>query len=95
MVNAWEENPWNTEAFFVVPRVFQNKWGRVSKQVVEVATFGAGSVPAYGDNTDIPCVLLHLPCYVRRLPRPQPKGAPHFKTDQWHRDQAEHVRGLS
>jgi len=68
VVNAWEENPWNTEAFFVVPRVFQNKWGRVSKQVVEVATFGAGSVPAYGDNTDIPCVLLHLPCYVRRLP---------------------------
>ena len=23
VVNAWEENPWNTEAFFVVPRVFQ------------------------------------------------------------------------
>jgi hypothetical protein len=35
-VNTWEENPWNTEAFFVVPRVFHCSWGRASKHIVEV-----------------------------------------------------------
>jgi hypothetical protein len=96
VVNAWEENPWNTEAVFVVPRVFQCSWGRTSKHIHEVGVFAASSIPDYGEGTDIPCVVLHLPCYLRSLPPPRrldiasrPKGA------EWHRQQAEYVRGLS
>jgi hypothetical protein len=96
VVNVWEESPWTTEAFFVVPRVFQCNWGRASKQIQEVGVFPAASIPDYGEDTDIPCVLLHLPCYVRSLPSPrrldQPPRSP---GEQWHREQAEHVRGLS
>jgi hypothetical protein len=96
IVSAWTEHPWNTEAFFVVPRVFQRDWGRVSKHILDLGTFASATVPDYGGLTDIPCVVLHLPCYVRCLPplrrmvsSPRPAGY------AWHQEQAEHVRGLS
>jgi hypothetical protein len=96
LVSAWIESPWRTEVFFLIPRVFQRDWGRVSKHVVEVGTFAAAVIPDYADHTDIPCVMLHLPCYIRSLPPcrrmeppPRPKGG------KWHRAQAEHMRGMS
>jgi hypothetical protein len=96
VVNAWIESPWDMEAFFLVPRVFQRDWGRVSKHVVELGTHPAATIPEYGNNTDIPCVLLHLPCYVRSLPLTRrmdtPAGPP---GGEWHREQAEYVCGLS
>ena len=96
VVNVWEENPWNTEAFFIVPRVFQRSWGRASKHIVELETFAAATVPDYSDDTDIPCVVLHLPCYVRVLPSPRLLDfAPTSADAHWHLDQAEFVRGLS
>jgi hypothetical protein len=79
-----------------VPRVFQRDWGRVSKHFVEIGTFGAHTIPDYGGDTDIPCIVLHLPCYVCSLPpprgvdlSPQPAGF------SWHQEQAEYVHGLS
>jgi hypothetical protein len=96
VVNAWTEQPWDTEAFFIIPRVFQRDWGRVSKHIQELGRHVSDTIPDYGDHTDIPCILLHLPCYVRTLPLPRwmdgptrPQGA------EWHQEQAEHVRGLS
>jgi hypothetical protein len=96
VMNAWIERPWDTEAFFVIPRVFQQDWGRVSKQIVEVGHYASTTIPDYGNQTDIPCVLLHLPCYVHSLPPhrrmdlpPRPQGG------EWHQEQAEYVRGLS
>lgn len=96
VVTAWTENPWNTEAFFVVPRVFQRDWGRVSKHIVELGHHAASTIPDYGPDTDIPCIMLHLPCYVRSLPSPRWMDAPSRPTGgEWHRAQAEFVRGLS
>ena len=96
VVNAWTEHPWDMEAFFLVPRVFQRTWGRTSKHIHEVGLHMAGTIPEYGGTTDIPCILLHLPCYIRSLPLhsrmdsfARPKGP------QWHQEQAEYVRGLS
>jgi hypothetical protein len=92
---AWIERPWDMEAFFVIPRVFQRDWGRVSRHIMELGTFTADSVPVFGLTTDIPCVILPLPCYVRSLPPrrldepSQPPGS------EWHRDQAEQLHGLS
>ena len=92
VVNAWEENPWNTEAFFIVPRVFQCSWGRASKHIQEVGIVPAASIPDYGEGTDIPCVMLHLPCYVRSFPSPrQLDQPPRPQGEQWHREQAEHA----
>ena len=96
VVFAWIERPWDTEAFFVVPRVFQRDWGRVSRHLVELGVFPAASVPVYGLATDIPCVILHLPCYVRSLPPPRRLDEPSRPPgSEWHRDQAEQLRGLS
>jgi len=96
VLTAWTEHPWDTEAFFLIPRVFQRDWGRVSKHIVELQTYPAATVPEYGTTTDIPCILLHLPCYVRSLPpirwMDSPTGPPGA---EWHREQAEYVRGLS
>jgi hypothetical protein len=96
VLNVWVEQPWTTEAFFLVPRIFQRDWGRASKHVMECGTVAPAGIPIYGTHSDIPCVLLHLPCYVRCLPltrwmepAPRPKGA------EWHREQAEFVRGMS
>jgi hypothetical protein len=96
VLNAWTERPWDTEAFFVIPRVFQRDWGRVSKQILEMRHYAAATVPDYGTNTDIPCVLLHLPCYVRSLPPPRwMDQSSRPQREEWHREQAEYVRGLS
>jgi hypothetical protein len=96
IVTAWTEHPWNTEAFFVVPRVFQRDWGRVSKHIRELGTFASATVPDYGDLTDIPCLVLHLPCYVRSLPPLRGVDSPARPAGYaWHADQAEYVRGLS
>jgi hypothetical protein len=96
VIFAWIERPWDTEAFFVVPRVFQRDWGRVSRHIVELGVFPAASVPVYGLSTDIPCVILHLPCYVRSLPPPRRLDEPpRPPRSEWHRDQAEQLRGLS
>ena len=43
VVNAWIEYTWDKEAFFLIPRVFQWDWGRMSKHVVELGTHPAAS----------------------------------------------------
>jgi hypothetical protein len=96
LATAWTEHPWDTEAFILVPRIFQRDWGRVSKHVLELGTFAADTIPDYGVDTDIPCVLLHLPCYVRSLSPLRRLDPPsQYPEMEWHREQAEHVRRLS
>jgi hypothetical protein len=96
LASAWTEYPWTTEVFLVIPRVFQRDWGRVSKHVVELGTFAAEVIPDYGGTTDIPCVLLHLPCYVRSLPPPRTPSRPvRIEGMEWHQEQADFVRGLT
>jgi hypothetical protein len=96
VVNAWTEQPWGTEAFFIIPRVFQRDWGRVSKHIQELGQHASDTIPDYGETTDIPCILLHLPCYVRTLPLPRWMDGPARPPGtEWHQEQAEYVRGLS
>lgn len=94
VVNFWVEVPWHTECFFLVPRVFQRKWGRVSKYIREVGVFDPALVPGYGGLSDIPCVLLHLPCHVRCRSAPRLDRIARPTGEHWHRRQAEHLRGL-
>ena len=96
VVTAWTEQPWHTEAFFLIPRVFQRDWGRASKHIQDLGLHAADIIPAYSGTTDIPCVLLHLPCYVRSLPQIRWMDIPSRPAGtEWHQDQAEYVRGLS
>ena len=69
VVNAWIKHPWDTEAFFFIPRVFQRDWGQASKHIVDLGLLPPLDIPDY--DSDIPCVLMHLPCYVHSLPPPR------------------------
>ena len=68
MVNAWEENPWNPEAFFMVPHVFPKQVVALT-QMVEVQTFAAAGIQDYGNTMDVPCLLLYFLCYINCFPQ--------------------------
>jgi len=93
VLNVWVEQPWNTEAYFILPRIFQRRWGNKSKHIRELATVDSREVPG-GHDSDIPVVILHLPCFVRSLPSPSMDRASRPSGDRWHSEQADHVRGL-
>jgi len=97
VLDVWIEQPWHTEAFFVVPRIFQRRWGRKSKHLTEILLAkNPLSVPG-AQESDIPIVVLHLPCYVRSLPPPSSSrlDEPAKPTwADWHLEQADYVRGL-
>ena len=93
VLHVWIEQPWNTESFFVVPRIFQRRWGRKSKHIVEVAVVEPDYVPGF-TGSDIPVVILHLPCFVRSTPDPRLDTPPKPIGAQWHQKQADYVRGL-
>jgi hypothetical protein len=93
VVESWIEQPWTTEAYFLVPRIFQRRWGRVTKHIIELDVIEPQLIPGGGDG-DIPIVLLHLPCFVCLLPPPRLDRTPKPHVAKWHVEQAEHVRGL-
>jgi hypothetical protein len=95
-LRSWVQSPGDTSGIFIIPRIMQRQWGRVSKSVQERGVYHAGLLPdPYRFQAHLPFVLLYVPTHtptMRRdrmeLPAPaQPKG--------WHKHQAEQVRGLS
>lgn len=93
VLNVWIEQPWSTEAYFLVPRIFQRRWGHKSKYIRELAIVDAREVPG-GQNSDIPVVVLHLPCFTRSLPSPSMDRPTVSHGPKWHSEQADYVRGL-
>ena len=94
VVEFWTEAPLSTEAFFVIPRIFQRRWGRKNKHIVDWGALDPRVVPGAGDS-DIPFVILHLPCHIRSLPPPVRLDRPSQPyRHRWHSEQAEYVRGL-
>ena len=92
-LHAWAEQPRSTESFFVVPRIFQRRWGRKSKRVVEVAVVEPDYAPGFA-GSDIPVVTLHLPCFARSAPDPRLGTPPKPVGAQWRQKQAGCARGL-
>ena len=78
---------------FVIPRIFQQRWGRKLKHIVEVAVVEPQFVPGFSES-DIPVIILHLPCFVCSLPADRLDPSPPPYGAKWHSDQADYVRGL-
>lgn len=93
VLNVWIERPWFTEAYFVIPRIFQRRWGNKSKHILEVGVVEPWRVPG-AHQSDIAVVILHLPCFVRTLPPPSLDRTSESARLGWHSEQADHVRGL-
>jgi hypothetical protein len=97
-LDAWVESPWNSAGLFLIPRVLQREWAFLSKHIHEVLVIYPHALPPHLQYASlIPLLLLYLPCYVRLLPLPDRMDKLTDRTiyQQWHREQADFVRGLS
>jgi hypothetical protein len=95
----WTESPWTTSITVVVPRILMRQWSRVSKAAVVSGPFACASLPADARHPlRIPVMLVHIATHVRCLPSPVSSlrmDAPPLPSDaEWHREQAELLRGL-
>jgi hypothetical protein len=96
-LEVWVENARITRGLFLIPRIMQKDWGRLSRHIVEVATVYPTNLPdCCSYPTLIPFVLVYVPHFSRcltpsRLDEPTSRG--HYP--KWHAgDQADYLRGL-
>jgi hypothetical protein len=94
LLNLWAEKPLTTRFAVMLPRVMQKEWSNLSKYVKEIGQFKRGTFPSTS-GLPIPAVLLYVAPHVRTLPPPYRKPLPLPASAQWHRQQAETLRGLS
>ena len=94
-LQAWVQSPRTTSAVFLVPRILQRQWGRVSRHVQEVGTFRPQLLPPLVSYPSLfPFVVLYVPPFVPMLGPSRLDKPPVAKPNNWHRRQAEEVRGL-
>jgi hypothetical protein len=75
----------------------QRDWGYLSKHILEVAVLYPQELPfILHYDSPIPFVILYVPRYVRTLPLMDrlEKSADSTFYGQWHREQADYVRGV-
>ena len=95
-LHSWVQSPRDTSAIFLIPRILQRRWGRVCRYIREVGTFLPHQLPrpvAY--SSLLPFVFLHIPPFVPALSPPRMELSSKANQPNWHRRQAEEVRGLS
>jgi hypothetical protein len=97
MLSAWVQRPRTTSALFFVPRIVPGFWFGLSRHVRELPGFKPRDFPlAQQPVLPIPVIVLYIAPHVPSIP------AKHFRLDrppsargaQWHRQQAELLRGL-
>ena len=95
-LSQWVQDPWDTQAIFLVPRVLQRDWGRVAKYIREVGVYCGELLPEPARfEAHIPFVLLHIAPHVPTLRADRMGLPPKAKPPMPHWEQAEEVRGLS
>ena len=95
-LHMWVQTPFDTEAIFIVPRILQKQWGRISRYVKERGVFLSNLLPPpYAFTSNLPFVLLHIAPHVSSITGRRMEQTPHTKPNNWHKRQAEAVRGLS
>jgi hypothetical protein len=94
-LDCWVETPLTMGAIFLVPRVLQRDWSRISHSITEYpATLPRHLPPNCQYDSDIPFVLLAIFPHVRSLDEPrldQPSAA---RAPHWVRAQVEGLHGL-
>ena len=92
---VWVQNPRSTSAVFLLPRILQRQWSRISHHVVEVGTFYPKHLPPPVSYPSLfPYVMLYVPPFVPVLGPSRLDKPAVAKPNNWHRRQAEEVRGL-
>ncbi len=96
LMDLWTESPLDTSFMLVVPRVMQRDWAYLSRYCQRIGCFPREDVPEdYIPGLPIPVVLLYCPPHQRALSNRRHKSTTNAPNGQWHREQAELLRGLS
>lgn len=95
-LHMWVQSPFDTQAIFLVPRILQKQWGRISRYVQELGVFQSDLLPGRAAFVShLPFVFLHLAPHVSH-PRKHRLVLPSVgNRKDWHHHQAEEVSGLS
>ena len=94
VLGYWVEDPRHTSAFFLIPGILQNEWGRVNKHMSNLGIFQPESLPFNLTlHSTIPLTLLSLPCFIPTVTH-RLDSSPRPSYDNWHVKQADQVRGL-
>lgn len=92
---SWVQSPRDSSAIFLIPRILQREWGRVSKHVEEIGVYLPQLLPSpVAYSSLFPFVLLYIAPHTPVLGPPRMDKPPVPKPKNWHRAQAEEVRGL-
>lgn len=100
MLEAWVEQPLDTSAIFIVPRVIPAFWHGLSRYIQELPLLRPDDpwLPmSHPPRLPIPVVILYLAPHVRSLSPPRSRRMEPFTdpgTVRWHTEQAERLRGL-
>jgi hypothetical protein len=98
LLSLWTELPCQTSFALVIPRVMQREWAFLTRFCLRLKTYLVADVPCNQTTTTlpIPLVLMYCRAHTRVLPPPRRRGAtPLPPGGQWHRQQADAMRGLS
>ena len=94
-LRIWVQNPYDSAAIFLVPRILQKQWGHVCKHIRELGIFLPSMLPIECQYTSlIPFVFLHISPFIPTLKTRMEQPA-FGQSKDWHHYQAEEVRGLS
>ena len=95
----WTESPWTTSFSLVVPRILIKQWSRVSRATEVLGPFLNSTLPPdVRHPLRVPVMIIHIATYVRCLPTLSPRSrldTSALPSDvEWHREQAELLRGV-
>ena len=95
-LKRWVQTPFDSCAIFLVPRILQRHWGRITRYVEERGVYQGELLPdPICFSSHLPFVVLHIPCHRPTLRENRMGKSPKASPKGWHQQQAEQVRGLS
>jgi hypothetical protein len=74
ILNAYVEQPLDTQAVLIIPRILQRTWSRLSRYIVECGILKPKNVPSEHSFHRLPVCVLYLPPHVRTLSLPPQVG---------------------
>ena len=96
VLELWVEAPLTTAALFFIPRILKGQWQGLHHSLVELTVLQPREVPLkHQPLLPIPFVVLYLPPHTRSVSPLRLGSVASGPNLQWHRQQAEYVRGLS
>jgi hypothetical protein len=94
-IRSWIQSPWDTAAIFLIPRILQRRWGRVCRYIKELGVFHGNLLPEYCSfEAHLPFVFLYIPCHISVLGKSRLGETSIGDCPNWHKRQADDVRGL-